>query len=451
MTRILIVALLATSLTGFAIGWYILAAPRPLDTPAPTPTEVSHRFPLRAEDVRIDRETPAIAADNSNHVVLAWASATGETERTLWVACSDDGGTTFAPPTAFRKVPIYRYQSKSKGKEVTYSTSAAPRLAAEGATIYLGWTEAIDGGPRVDFLVTRTTDGGQTFAEPLRAHGSDAVRPGFTALRAGPGGVCCSWLDSRKKSQHPCCGLLAPGADTFAPEGEVYAGPGGKGVCPCCDTDGLRMPDGTTFVAFRNNDDDYRDICVARSRSGQASDFEPPVTVNRERWRFNGCPHDGPSLTLDDGRLHVAWMDGHSGKHRIYHASSKLPDLTFEASEVCSSAPGEQGHPRLVSAGGRQHLVWDASNSAEPAPTVGEHAEHSHGAHAAGGRSVMYARLTADSTNFEPARALDPRDDAYQVNPALAVGPHGEILAAWNETTSEGKCVAFIRVPAARE
>lgn len=461
MTRLLIVGLLGASLAGFALGWYVLARPGdPEPPPAPNGppenapdrlAEVSHRFDLSPADVRLDRETPAVAADGRNRVVVAWASASGDTERTLWAARSADGGQTFEPAVPFRKVPIYRYASNSKGKETTYSTSAAPRLAAGGEAVYLGWTEAVGGGPRVEFLVARTTDGGKTFSEPVRAHGAEAVRPGFTALAAGPdGSVLCSWLDSRRKAPHPFCGVMRPAAETFQPEGLVYAGPGDKGVCPCCATDVLRAPDGTTFVAFRNNDDDYRDICVARAPGEAADGFGAPVMVNAERWRFNGCPHDGPSLALGGGRLHVAWMDAHTGRRRAYHASSSLPELHFTPRPLCPSAPGEQGHPRLVAAGGAVHAVWDGSLADEPVAATGrEHEGHGHGAHLAaggGGRVIEHARAAGDG-DFGPARPIDPRPGAFQVNPALAVGPSGSVFVAWNEFTESGKSVAFARIP----
>jgi hypothetical protein len=329
---------------------------------------------------------------------------------------------------------------------MTYSTNAVPRLAADGAAIYLGWTEAIGGGPRVDFLVARSTDGGKTFSEPIRAHGDDAVKPGFTALTAGPDGVACCWLDGRRKAQLPFWSLLPAGSEAFRPESLVHAGLGARGVCPCCATDVLRAPDGSTFVGFRDNDDDYRDICVTRAPAGGA--FEEPVRVSAERWRFNGCPHDGPSLALFDGRLHVAWMDAHDGPRRVYHASTALPDLHFDPKPLCRSGPGEQGHPRLAAGGGRLHAVWDGSLGDEPPAPA--HEGHSHGAPPAlggPGRAIHYARLAGDG-EFTAAHAIDPRPGAFQVNPALALDPSGAVLIAWNEITEEGKSVGFARVPA---
>ncbi len=448
MPRLLLPVLAAAAVGGFAVGWVVLSSPRdgPSCHPAPpSATAATHRFPLTAADVRLDREVPAVAADARGRVLLAWASQTGAGERTLWLARSADGGATFEKPAPFRKVSVYRYTTKMRGKETTRTTSVAPRLSAAGETVYLGWTEAVGGGPRVDFLVARTADGGATFSEPVRVHGGDAGRPGFTALRAAPdGGVASAWLDSRKRGQQPYCGVALSDDGKFLPEQLVYPGPAGRGICPCCDVDVLRTPAGETLVAFRNNDNDYRDICVARARAASGP-FEAPVPVSAEHWRFEGCPHDGPSLALGGGRLHVLWMDAHAGKRRVYHASADPTDLRFmAAAEVAPDAPGEQGHPRLAAAAGVLHAAWDGSQG--DAPEGGKGHEH-HARPAGARRAILYARA-ADGAGFGPARALDPRPGAFQVNPALAVGPAGDVCVAWSEITEEGKCVAFARMAA---
>ncbi len=210
MTRILVLTAAAAALVGGALGWFVLSSvgtgAGPADPAHPparadrSPTaEVARRFALSAADVPLDRETPAVAADAKGRIVVAWAARTGDLEHTLFLARSDDGGATFAAPTAFRKVAIYRYEATRKGQDVTYSTSVAPRLAAAGDAVYLGWTEAVGGGPRVVFYVARSTDGGRSFSEPAAAQDAEGQRPGFIGLSAGPdGAAACAWLDHRQ-------------------------------------------------------------------------------------------------------------------------------------------------------------------------------------------------------------------------------------------------------------
>src|SRR5437867_1185618 len=102
MSRVLVPVLVTACLGGAVLGW--MALPPPAEDDPATPSgaceaaEVVHRFPLTAADMHLDRQVPAVAVDAAGRVVLAWASATGETERALYVARSADGGRTFEQP-----------------------------------------------------------------------------------------------------------------------------------------------------------------------------------------------------------------------------------------------------------------------------------------------------------------------------------------------------------------
>jgi len=463
MTKPIILTVVLMGVGGFALAWLAFDTPvRPPQAPvapgtvgqtpgSPRAVEIERRYVLRPEDIHADRETPAIAVDAKGQVVVAWASQTGALERTIYLLHSSDGGRNFSPPVPWRKVPIYRFQSKTPGKTMTFSTHVLPRLTAGDGAIWLGWVEAVNGGPEVQYLVARSTDGGRSFSEPLSAHGDKAVRPGFTTLAtAGDGTLCASWLDGRNQGQQPFLAVKTEGADQFSTESLVFAGPEGKGICPCCDLAVARAKDGATFVAFRNSDSGYRDISIAQSKAGESAGFAPPTPVTPDHWSFDGCPHDGPSLALSGDRLHVLWMDAHTGQNRVYAASSPRQALAFTPRELSASSPGAQGHPKLVAApSGTLHAVWDESlDPAGPAPTGSHHgASHSPSAVNSGsGRAIMYASATADGT-FGTPRAVAPHPGAFQLNPALAVGPAGDIFIAWNELDTEGKQVVLVKLP----
>src|SRR4051812_32554876 len=135
MARTLAITAALTALLGFAVGWFAFSKPDPPArtrgaststggphvrdgkpaTDARGTVAVVQRFALRPEDVSADRETPAVAVAPDGTVVLAWASQTGAAERTLYLARSTDGGTTFGVPDAWRRVPIYRFTSDGGG------------------------------------------------------------------------------------------------------------------------------------------------------------------------------------------------------------------------------------------------------------------------------------------------------------------------------------------------
>jgi hypothetical protein len=451
----LLLAVLCTA--GFALGWAILpqSAP-PDDRPDPAPdspkmsplVESSQRFKLAEADEKLDRERPALAVDARGRALLAWSSQTGADEYTLFLARSEDGG-TFDAPVGFRKVPIRRHKSVMRGREVIRPTVVLPRLAAFGDTFVLGWTEP--DGPGVVFRVARSQDGGRTFSPSVPMHGPAASRPNFTSLALGPAGSACAWLDRHGSGQRPFFALLADGA-TGGKERLVCVGPSGKGVCPCCDTDILCAPDGTTFVAYRDADSGYRDIAVCRAPAGGA--FEAPVPVSAAHWSFDGCPHDGPSLARTGRRLHVAWMDARDGRQRVHVASSALDKLDFSERPLAAESPGEQVQPRLAAGEDTLHAVWSESLStaAPPEKSNGDGSHHHHDRPLGPGRLIVYARSDGDA-RFTAPEKLAPVEGVYQLRPTLAVGPHGP-LVAWFELKEKGKdlvCVRLKRLPASRE
>jgi hypothetical protein len=464
MTRMIGLVVVVFGAFGLAAGWLAFS---PLQKPsigepdrAVSPAEaaraeppttvgpVRHEFFLSQEDIANDRETPAVAADDLGHVLLAWAAQSGESERTLYLARSTDGGKSFLAPVPWRKVPIYRYSSAAKGQReaMSYSTHVLPRLVSTRGEIVLGWVEAIDGGPAVAYFIARSTDGGQSFGEPAKIHGGDASRPGFTTLSVAPdGSLLAAWLDGRNRGQQPFFAAKPADSEGFEPERLVYAGPDGKGICPCCDVAAIRVPDGSDLVAFRNSDGGHRDIYLASARAG--GPFGKPAPLSLDNWTFEGCPHDGPSLALAGNRLYATWMSAFSGRNRVYVAGSAASDLSFTPHELHPGAKGAQAHPKLVVDGrGKLYAVWDESlDDAGPAPTSTHHAG-GHGAPLTGtGRAVMIAAATDGNLQFSTPTAVAPRAGAFQLNPTVVAGNDGAILIAWNELDPSGKRVVFVR------
>ena len=55
----------------------------------------------------------------------------------------------------------------------------------------------------------------------------------------------------------------------------------------------------------------------------------------------------------------------------------------------------------------------------------------------------MLAKATADG--FGPASAVAPRDEAFQLNPAVAAAPDGALIVAWSEIDAQGKRIVIVR------
>ncbi|HEY1192037.1 MAG TPA: sialidase family protein [Gemmata sp.] len=452
--------LLAVLVAGGAAGGFYLSGnrsaqepPQPPASSAPTAAEwpQSHRFPLTALDAKDTVEAPDLATGADGSIFLTWGSKTGAAERTVFFTRSLDGGRSFDDPKAISKAGVYKTPTKGNNKAGGHERRSSPHLAAFGSGVHLSWGEARADGSGMRFVLATSADAGATFGAPRPVHSGDRANPTFTALATGPdGALACSWLDSRSGSQQPFAAVLRAGADTFGPERAVHPAPPESGVCPCCPTGACFGPDGTLFVAFRNVKNGCRDIAIGRLKPGQSA-FEGPFFVIPDTWKFDGCPHDGPALTLLGDTLHIVWMDARSGPQRCYYARANTSDMKFDARELHPGVPGTQGNAKLFAdASGALHAVWEESLGAEPT-SDGSHTHSPPKTSAGSGRAVMHAVMPKGQGAFGAARAVAPQAGAFQTRPVIAGTASGSLFVAWNELDTTGKAVVVTRLAGASE
>jgi hypothetical protein len=439
------ILLVALAFGGAAGGIYLSGAwPGTIERPAGQSQILSHRFPLSAYDAKDQIEAPSLAIDQAGIVWLSWASKTAETERTIFLTQSIDAGQSFSVPKTVSKAGVY----KTTGKQVGYERRATPHVVAERDKLHLTWSEALPDGSGMRMVLATSADVGATFGSPQVVHKVAGAKPTFTGMGLGADGtITCAWLDDRAGYQQVFAATRPARSNGFNEEQLVHSGQEGQGVCPCCPTDVVVDADGTIYVAFRNIRGGFRDIAVSRKKPGQP-EFEEPVVVVPPTWKFDGCPHDGPSLAIAGNNLHLVWMDARSGTPRCYYGRSDLHEMKFESRELHGFDGGAQGNAKLLAdAVGGLHVVWEESVGAPIADSG-----HSHGAPkigSGGGRAIWYAYRAPASTDFGPAIPVAPKAGIFQTRPTLALGSAGSLFLAWNEWDENGKAVVVARLPGA--
>jgi hypothetical protein len=440
------------------------------------------RFPLTTADIPLDREYPSIVADSKNNaVVVAWAATTkpdsGNTSRTLWIARSTDGGRNFDPPKPWREVPVYAYvsgggnstpdsvkpteeKSKPARAPMTFSTHILPRLIMAGDRMILGWVEALNGGPKAAFYIAESTDGGLHFSPPRAIGGSQTNRPGFISLSSDTQGrILAAWLDNPAKIENtpvkkPSASQSGGGPKVFVsrelPDKSgfefprlVFAGPDGKGVCPCCDVAVVSGSADETLYAFRNNVADIRDIWVGSVKGDRNSS---PVALSNRGWNFAGCPHDGPSMTDIGGKIYSTWMDAKDGKPRIFlsEMESANHQSTIKTSPVTPTLEGAQSHSRIISDDrGGIVISWDQSELKMP----GMHGNHQSEPDKSGpSRGIVVLHRPSGKNAIETRIDLKSASDRLPRNPAIAIVKSSAVVA-WTELGGpEGKSIRVQRV-----
>ncbi|MFQ5512555.1 MAG: sialidase family protein [Candidatus Krumholzibacteriia bacterium] len=271
---------------------------------------------------------------------------------------------------------------------------AAPRTVATGNTWFVNWADfpsvvaskkgalaahwlAKSGGDpyAYDIHVARSRDGGETWSRAFKPH-TDRTRTehGFVSMLPwSDDRVLLVWLDGREFATAADGGAgEAAGGDGDGGGSENSGGPensvggehesdpaagepgpknemtlraavmDGEGrlyderrlderVCDCCQTSGVRTPNGAVFAYRDRSPDEVRDISVVRVYKGE---WQVPQQVSGDGWKIPGCPVNGPQLAAYGKRVVLAWFTNAGDSPRVRVAFSKNEGATFGAPVV---------------------------------------------------------------------------------------------------------------------
>lgn len=168
-----------------------------------------------------------------------------------------------------------------------------------------------------DLRVTRSTNGGGRWSEPLTPH--DDATPtehGFaTLLAAGGARVQLLWLDGRhslgaatdhaaghadEEGPMSLRGAVLDWHDRILEPAELDAR-----SCSCCQTDAARIGKRTLVVYRDRSDAQVRDIAlVERDAKGI---WSSPQIVHADGWKVTACPVNGPAIAANGKTALIAW------------------------------------------------------------------------------------------------------------------------------------------------
>lgn len=363
------------------------------------------------------RNDHASLASDDDAVALVWAATSDATGTNIFAASSTDAGRTFSAPVRVNAVD----------GEATVNGEQPPRVVFERGpdgqrAVVVLWT--VKRAEGTVLLVARSTDG-RTFGPASPLSGVDATgNRGWESMAAAPDGrVYALWLDHRDTvtagsgqgaHQHQQGAGAKPAMDGVARaqrsqlfistlDGHVPPTGIARGVCYCCKTALMTDGRGRVFAAWRHvYEGNRRDIAFTMSRDGGQS-FDAPVRVSEDDWQLDGCPENGPALSLDRaGRVHVVWptlVQGSGGETlALFHASS--PDGRVFSPRQPLPTSGAASHPQMVASGDSLIVAWDELAAGKRRVKVARSA-------AAGDGPVAFApvELDGDDTGSYPALA----------------------------------------------
>lgn len=381
-------------------------------------------------------------------VAATWSVSLPNGVADVYAAVSRDGGGSFAAPVRVnRAAGDARVNGEQPPRIAITARSGAPELAVI-------WTAKGETGTKM--VSARSTDGGRTFTPAVLVPGTDAPgNRGWEAIGDGPQGrFLAVWLDhrllaapeaARTTAAHDHSAMAKPAgdnaiadADAMAAKSQLYIAsldglikPQGLtgGVCYCCKTAIARSGD-AVFLAWRHvYPGSLRDIAFAASRDGGRT-FSAPVRVSEDKWQINGCPDDGPAMSVSgDGRVHLVWptviSEGGNAVKALFYASSG-DGKTFTP-RVRIPTSGQANHPQMATlADGRLVVAWDEA--------------------ANGSRTIVAAEGRRDRSGavvFANAPAKRLGNGTYPAVVRTATGA----LVAWTSGDAAASVIATVRVP----
>jgi len=278
-----------------------------------------------------------------------------------------------------------------------------------------------------DLELSRSRDGGRSFAPPLRVNDDRPISHSFEAVAAlADGGALVAWIDSREGWEKARTYVAR-----FALEGDALrrqderALPGD--TCVCCRVAAASGAEGQVGLLWRDVfPGSVRDMVLAYAADGGGR-FGSRARVHEDAWSLEACPHRGGALAFDArGRAHVAWYtEGTDARPSVRYARRAADGTFSEPLELAAGGESVPDHVALAATpDGRVVVVYEAVTAV---------------------RRWIVARASADGgASFGPPQVLSKALKAYE--PAVAAAPGGDFVVAWHEDAFPVRRSVVLRV-----
>ncbi|MES2205976.1 MAG: sialidase family protein [Pseudomonadota bacterium] len=268
------------------------------------------------------------------------------------ISKSLDMGKTFAKP-----IEIARHN-----QYLDTGPDARPQLIVDAkGNILIAYTFFKDTHWNAQLNISRSTDGGQTFAHPLPliTHSPSQRFPALGSDSAG--NIFIAWVDKRKKEKTSDHASGSSIAYTWSSDGGAHFLPeriANDQSCECCRLS-VAMDEQKLPVLM------YRAIFEGSIRDHGTQRFLNPTTpdtlkrVAVDNWKTESCPHHGPSLTVaPSGKMHVAWFTNGQARSGIFYANSTDKGLHYSAPRQIGNPDKNGGRPYVLALQKDVWLTW---------------------------------------------------------------------------------------------
>jgi hypothetical protein len=289
-----------------------------------------------------------VAPENDKNVFVLWQEIVfsgGTHGGEIYFARSTDGGQSFSEPANLSNTKAG--DGKGRLGEKTWDNGSLDLARGPGGELYATWTE-YEGG----LWLRRSTDAGQTFAEPLLVGGTQRTPARAPALAAAVDGtVHLAWAVGEDPAADIHFASSSDGGRSFS-SGRKVCESSGHSDAPKIATDSK----GTVHLVYAESEGQERQYAVRYSRLRYGGDFEKPRRLAGPNGKSVQSAHF-PNVSVDaQDRVYVLWEEYPDARERPHALAFTYSTNGGDQFAEATAVPGIAG-PGLGFNGSQQGML----------------------------------------------------------------------------------------------
>jgi len=229
--------------------------------------------------------SPRVDVDSTGAINVVWGDTTDGGKKVMFLRSTDDG-TTFSEP-----LDISRSSGQAFEPEIAIDSNDA---------INVVWEDSATGQNAIMF--SRSTDGGETFSEPLQVSTGDSLATEAHINIDSSNHLHIVWIEATEDDSQAFYSQSTDGGETFSAPLNLSDNRSRNVHKAIVTTTG-----DTVYVAYHSEGGARRQVFLVKSENAGSS-FSEPEQVSRAD-NNKGRAHSPAMVADSTGRLHLVWID----------------------------------------------------------------------------------------------------------------------------------------------